>query len=632
MIVTEHWLRTLEDVLLILADFHDGLPIIVLYVRVSSDIQVDEGYSLETQAEALRQECARRWPDGYHIIFLVDEGLSGALWWRRDGSRSGHYRPGLTLLKELVELGVVHAAGVYRCNRFTRKLRIWLEFEEDYLDAKNVLFFSAAECIDTADDSSRMVFRVLMSGAEYELGQIAGGVKDGLKKRRSEGYYVGCPPYGWRWQDERLIPEGCRMNIEPVPEEADVIRRIYDYCLDGLTPGRITATLTSEGVPTATGGTVWTKCVLKHILRDPTNAGLIRDGDGGLAEGLHYSHRIIEPETFHHVQEILASRREAARDNNRPQGLVFDGMLACGICGSRLQVSSPNGEVAHYVCRGRKAHHPHNWYWLRVDLVENRMQKVILESAAAHAASTRAAARLRQQSEEHDQEMRRTIRRLNDRLTRNHDDICLWAGRMGDADYDQGEIESELAWLADQRRKIEDELTRVKTEAKRCKSRKAKCKTASSVAANLVKLWDRATVAEKRELMPHLVENLTCEPTAAGVTVHIGFVSGDLADVQFYVRAKVSQDCGDLWAIGPWLLTTAYYLQQGLTVKEIAVARGITAGRVAAQVSQLRRLTGVKDLALVLEKLAPVLDARADELHIDGRQPPQTGRRPRKWT
>lgn len=618
MILTEHWPPNLEDALVILGDFIDRLPIVAAYLRVSSDIQVDEGYSLETQAEALRQECARRWPDGCHIIFLSDEGSSGTLWWHKDGSRAGQFRPGLTLLKELVELGVVQATGVYRCNRFTRRLRIWLEFEEVYLDAHSVLFFSAAECIDTADESSRMVFRVLMSGAEYELGQIRGGVKDGLKKRRAEGYYVGCPPYGWRWQDERFISEGCRINIEPVPEEAEVIRRIYNYYLNGQSPNRIAARLACDGIPAAAGGKIWWKYPVRQALQNPTHAGLIRDGSGGFTEGLHYPHRIIEPEVFHRVQETLAARREAARDDNRPGGLIFDGVLTCGVCGSRMQVSSPRGHWVKYVCCGRKKiRHPE--FSFRVDLAESRMAKTVLASVAAQAASTRGAARLKQQSEEHEQQLRRTVRRLTDRLARNKDDICLWAGRMGDAEWDQEEVESEVAWLADERRKTEDELARAKADAKRGRSRETKCRAAMAVAANVAKLWDRATVEEKRELVSRLVEHVTCEPTDTGVSVHLGFITDDAADIRFYIRAKVPQDCGDLWAIAPSLLTTAHHLQQGLSIREIAAVRNLAVGLVASQVSVLRRMTGCKEVVAVVDALAPVIEARTDELHMNGR-------------
>ncbi len=627
MILSEHWPKALDEALEMLAGRTDGLPVVAHYIRVSSDIQVDEGHSLELQAEHQRVESEARYPDGCHVLFLSDEGLSGTLFWEKDGLRRGQYRPGLTLLKDLVDLGLIQAVGVYRCNRFARRARIWLEFKEDYLDPHEVVFFSTSEGIDTAQPSTQMIFHILMSEAEHAHGQIATGVKDGLATRRSEGYHVGCPPYGWRWQDERFIPEGSRINIEPVAEEAEVIRKMIQWCLDGMSPGKIASRLTGEGVPTAAGVTAWAKIMVRKVLLNPTNAGLIRDGNGGFAQGLHYSHRIIEPETFHRVQAILDGRRETSQDHNRPQGLVFDGMLTCGVCGKRLQLASPSRMGAHYRCRG-KTGEPHEGYYLRADLVESRLQKAILQSAAAQAASARAAARLKQQSDEHEKELRRTIRRLTDRLARNHDDICLWAARMGDADYDQEEVESELAWLADERRKTEDELARARRDAKRWKSRQAKCKAAMAVAANLVRLWDRATVEEKRDLVLRLVERVVCEPTDTGVTVHLGFVSGDTADIRFYVRAKTPARSGDLWAIGPSLLTTAYYLQQGFKAREIAEARGIGVGVVWSHRWALKKITGCGNLADTITALTPVIEARIDELYIDGGRKPMTCRLP----
>lgn len=618
MILSEHWPETSDEALDILAGIADGNPVIAHYTRVSSDIQVDEGHSLELQAQHQRVESEARYPEGCHLVFLSDEGLSGTLFWKKPGLRRGQYRPGLTLLKELVDLGLIQAVGVYRCNRFARRARIWLEFKEDHLDPHEVVFFSTSDGIDTAQSSTQMIFHILMSEAEHAHGQIATGVKDGLATRRSEGYYLGCPCYGWAWQDERFIPEGSRINIEPVAEEAEVIRKMIQLCLDGMSPGKIACKLTEEGVPTAAGVTAWAKIMVKKVLRNPTNAGLIRDGNGGFARGLHYSHRIIEPEVFYQVQEILATRRKASQDDNRPQGLVFDGMLTCGVCGKRLQLASPSRVAAHYRCRG-KTGEPHEGYHLRADLVERRLQEAILQSAAAQAASARAGARLKQQSDEHEQELRRTIRRLTDRLARNRDDICVWAGRVGDADHDQEEVESELEWLADERRKTENELTRAKADAKRWKSRVNKCRAAMAVAANVMRLWDRATVEEKRELISQLIESVTCEPTDTGITVHLGFISGDTTDIRFYVRAKTPARSGNLWAIGPSLLTTAYYTQQGMSAREIAHARGIGIGVVWSHMWALKKITGCTSVADTITALTPVIEGRSDEFYINAR-------------
>lgn len=617
MIASEHWPKNLQEALATIAGFDDELPKVLLYVRVSSPMQVEENYSLDTQMESLRPESDRRYPDGCHLVCIADEGLSGKLFWRKDGMRNGQYRAGLTIVRELVSLGVVTAVGVYRCNRFARRLRIWLEFEEDFLAPNGVVFFSAEECIDTSDPASRMVFCVLMSGAEYELGQIACGVKDGLRKRRDEGYYVGCPSYGWVWQDEQDVPEGCRIDIEPIKEEAKVIRHINALYLGEVSPGKIAATLTAEGTPTATGGTVWTKRVVKQILRNPTNAGLIRDGNGELVEAAHYPKRIVEVETFYQVQAKLAARREAAQDPDRPTNLLFDGMLVCALCGATLQVSSPKDETPHYLCSGAKTRFPHAGYWLKVDLAEGRLEKAVLDSAAALSASARAAARLCQELDSHERDLRNEARRLRDRLARNESDICLWAGRSGDPEYDTDQVEDELAYLAGQREQLEKDIDRNQNESRLHRSRRAKCEAAVAVAREVTLAWNGASTDEKRELIAHLVRDLICEPTPTGVTVHVSFITGDAVDIRFYTRAKAAQDCGDLWALGPSLLTVAYYLRQGMNIREIAAARGITAGCVASQVSVLRRTTGQKDISAVVEALAEVLDARADELYLD---------------
>lgn len=632
MIVSERWPTDIEEALLSLKYITDGLPVGLAYLRVSSDIQVDEGHALEVQADVLREEYIRRFPEGCHLIFASDEGLSGTLPFLKKGLKKSQFRPGLTLVKELVELGVAQAVGVYKCNRFARKLRIWLEFSEDYLDPNNVLFFSAAEGVDNQDSGGRLVLQILMSGAEFEREQIVSAANDGLKTRRSEGYYLGEPPYGWRWQDHRFVPMGSRVNIEPVPEEAEVIRKVVAWYLDGRSPNWIAKELNAQGVPTARNCHKWRKNAVRYILTCPTNAGLLRDGSGGLVEGNHYPLRIIEPEVFYAVQREMARRREASRDTNRPGDLLFEHLLKCGLCGKKLEVSSPKNSPPAYICPGRKPGCEHRMFSLRVDLVESRLEKLLLRSAGSSTVTDATTTSIRERFESHEQSLRRDQRRLSDKLKKNEDDICLWAGRLAKQDCDAGEAQDELRRLSAERKRLEADLDRTNKEIKRQKSRSRKCESAAALVKEVPKLWTAMTLEEKRQLASVLVESLTCEPTPTGVALHVSTITTGDETLRFYVRAKAPQDCGDLYAIGPSLLTTAYYLRQGLSIREIASARGITAEAVATQVSALRRITGVKAIQAVNEALAPVIDARADELYVAGRKPPKTGRRAKTWT
>jgi hypothetical protein len=67
-------------------------------------------------------------------------------------------------------------------------------------------------------------------------------------------------------------------------------------------------------------------------------------------------------------------------------------------------------------------------------------------------------------------------------------------------------------------------------------------------------------------------------------------------------------------------LTTAYYLQQGFDARKIAQARGIGVGVVWSHLWALKKITGCSNLADTITVLTPVIEARADELCVDGRR------------
>lgn len=329
------------------------------------------------------------------------------------------------------------------------------------------------------------------------------------------------------------------------------------------------------------------------------------------------------------MQETLVARRAAACDPDRPTDLLFDGKLTCSLCGATLQLFDSNKQRPYYVCQGRRHGNDHRMFWIQVELAESRLETAILDSVAAQAASARAASKLRADSDAYEDNLRREARRLGDRLARNESDICLWAGRSSDPEYYADEIENKLAHLASQREQLVKDIERNRRESRLHRSRRAKCETAATIAGEVKKVWHGAGVDERRELVDRLVQSFDCEPTVTGVTVHVGFITGDAVGVRFYTRAKAAQDCGDIWAIGPSLLTTAHYLRQGQSIRQIADLRHICTGTVAAQVSVLRRVTGMQDVSAVVAVLTAVLDARADEMYVDGRKPRRTGRRPR---
>jgi Recombinase len=104
----------------------------------------------------------------------------------------------------------------------------------------------------------------------------------------------GRVPYGHR--SERGV-------LEPDPERAEVVRRIFRDAADGYTPGWIARRLERDGVPTPQGAAKgWNQMGVRTILGSPAYTGE--------RHGVKRTHpAIVSRRAFNEVQAILDSRR-----------------------------------------------------------------------------------------------------------------------------------------------------------------------------------------------------------------------------------------------------------------------------------------------------------------------------------
>ena len=127
----------------------------VAYIRVSTEEQATEGYSLEAQEHRLMPFIASQ-PAWAHVRTYTDQ-MSGA----------HAERPGLDQALRDARLGGYDVLLVYRVARFARSLKVLVWLLEE-LDAAGVAFRSATEPIDTSTATGRMLVQLLGVFAEFD--------------------------------------------------------------------------------------------------------------------------------------------------------------------------------------------------------------------------------------------------------------------------------------------------------------------------------------------------------------------------------------------------------------------------------------------------------------------------------
>lgn len=204
---------------------------------------------------------------------------------------------------------------------------------------------------------------ILSSMAENESVSISANEKWSVQKRFQEGTYViSYPPYGYKNIDGEMVV---------VPEQKEVILRIFREALSGKGTRSIALGLNADGIPAKKGG-LWRANTIKDILRNEkytgdallqktyTDSSFNRHKNNGelnqyLVENHHEA--IISHEDYEKVQSMISHH---AKENNIEKGIdkyqrryAFSGRIICGGCGGtyrRRMNYKPSGDYAAWTC------------------------------------------------------------------------------------------------------------------------------------------------------------------------------------------------------------------------------------------------------------------------------------------
>jgi DNA invertase Pin-like site-specific DNA recombinase len=230
-------------------------PLLVAYIRVSTDRQAEEGHGLDVQREAITQ-WARS--NGYRITaFLADEGISG--------SNGLAAREALADAFDLVRRRKAVGLVVYRLDRLARDLVVQETLlAEIWRMGAEVFSTSSAEAgylSDDPDDPSRTLIRqVLGAVSQYERSMIALRLRSG-RRRKAEtgGFAYGSPPLGYRAEGKTLVHD---------PVEQEVLARVRGLRDDGLSLRGIASALNANGLRTKRGAS-WHPTTVARALKSP---------------------------------------------------------------------------------------------------------------------------------------------------------------------------------------------------------------------------------------------------------------------------------------------------------------------------------------------------------------------------
>ena len=298
-------------------------------------------------------------PDWQYAGVFADDGISGTSIEKRDEFKR------MIAAAEKGDIDIILTKSIQRFARNTVDL---LETVRRLKDIGVEVRFEK-EHINSMDGDGELMLTILASFAQEESRSISENVKWGTRKRFEQGIPNGkFQIYGYRWDGDQLVVE---------PEEAKIVKLIYDNFLNGLSAETTEKQLAAMGVKSYKGqhfGNTSIRQILgnitytgnllfqKEYVADPiSKKSKINRGElpQYWVENTHEA--IIPMEVYQAVQAEKARRRElGALANWSINTSCFTSKIKCGCCGKSYQRSNrkgrkdPNANYTIWVCGTRR--------------------------------------------------------------------------------------------------------------------------------------------------------------------------------------------------------------------------------------------------------------------------------------
>mgnify|MGYP004531630847 FL=1 len=282
-----------------------------IYMRVSTEDQAREGFSLPEQKERLEAYCKF---NNYKIVeYYTDAGIS---------AKTGNHRPEYDRMLEDGIQGKINMIIALKLDRITRSTRDW-ETLMDYLEKYNVNIAFVNDDINTTTANGKMVSRIMMSVSQNEIERTSERTIIGLEGAIKQGHIPARAPLGYKHIDKKLVPD---------PLTKDIVIRIYNLYFEGLTYNTIAKLFNKEKVLDKTN---WKDTSILKII---TN--VIYKGDyiqGKATRNPRYFPDVVEPIVSKELWDSCqAQKKKNQRNYMRSQTYIFLQKLKCPKCGRIL--------------------------------------------------------------------------------------------------------------------------------------------------------------------------------------------------------------------------------------------------------------------------------------------------------
>ena len=297
-----------------------------LYLRVSTEDQAREGFSLPEQKERLETFCKFK---GYEIVdYYEDAGIS---------VKTGNYRPEFERLKEDIKSKRINTIIALKLDRITRSIFDW-EKLMTFLDENDAYIDCANDEVNTTNANGKMVSRLLMSVSQNEIERTSERTKVGLAGAIKQGHLPSQAPLGYKHENKKLVIDY---------STKDVVVRIFELYYNGNSYQTISNILNEEQV---LGKSNWRDSTITAILENEVYKGDFVHGKR--TKHPTYYKNVVEPLVSKEMWEDCQAQKEKnSRAYQRTLTYLFLQKIRCPRCNNLMggkATKKKNGNVYYY--------------------------------------------------------------------------------------------------------------------------------------------------------------------------------------------------------------------------------------------------------------------------------------------
>ena len=335
-----------------------------IYVRVSTDDQRDNGYSIDSQLRMIKEYCEK---NDYNIVDVYnDAGHSG----------KDLMRPEMQRLLADIKSKKIDKLIAIKVDRLTRNNYdgFWLL---NYCEEHDVKIELILEPYDVSTANGEMIFGMNLVFGQRERKEIGARTKRAMEEMALEKIHPSKAPYGYIRNKETG-----HLEIEPI--EAQVVKDIFELCKQGNSTRNIATIMKDNNAYLKQGK--WASDRVYKILTNSIYIGIFEYGkykrkSQDILRVENYCEPIIDETTWNATRNVLVKNKHS---NYGEYIHLFSGLVKCPICGNIMSSSEsfkyPNGKLKVYYhlrcknhnCKGFGLHY-------NTEKIESKLKQILEE-------------------------------------------------------------------------------------------------------------------------------------------------------------------------------------------------------------------------------------------------------------